>query len=457
MKQSTSAYVTLEITLGLSLLLSLSIWEYHSLQANLVGVVFLALLGVVAESQSLAIDDNKAISIAFAIDISALFMFGLASAAWVSFATAFFSIMDYGRGRKEHVFNTPIYKSLFNASNYILSILAAGYVYMRLGGTFLHQANLIGLEANFVHIVAYIPVIFLSLITYVLVNTVILAVYFLFAARHQRNIFAEWLKIFRWSVISMFCIGTLGVLLTIVYGAFGIVAVLLFFLPFLMFRYAYAGFTSVQKGYLDTIKAFSAALEAKDKYTIGHARRVEKYCGIIADEMNLSAERTKTLKYASLLHDIGKIGISEAILNKNDRLDEAERIEIQRHPVIGAQMLEEIQFLKREVKIIRAHHVFYNGQGYPSDAQAESQMLESQILCAADSFDAMTSDRAYRRALPLEVAIGELEKNSGTQFNPEVVKAFIRGLEKITATSDTPLLERLRFDTVVKNTGESQP
>jgi putative nucleotidyltransferase with HDIG domain len=152
--------------------------------------------------------------------------------------------------------------------------------------------------------------------------------------------------------------------------------------------------------------------------------------------MHLSSDRTKVLKYASLLHDIGKIGISESILNKNDRLTDAEYEEIKKHPVIGAQMLEDIQFLKREVKIIRAHHVHYDGSGYPSDAGEESKMLEAQILCVADSFDAMTSDRAYRAAMSLEEALDELQRNAGSQFAPEVVKAFVRGLERMRSKNE---------------------
>ena len=147
--------------------------------------------------------------------------------------------------------------------------------------------------------------------------------------------------------------------------------------------------------------------------------------------MKLSSDRTKVLKYASLLHDIGKIGIKESILNKPGPLNDEEYAEIKKHPVIGAQMLGDIQFLKREVKIIRAHHVHFDGRGYPEDALTESKMLEAQILCAADSFDAMTSDRAYRAGMSLEEAVDELHRFSGTQFAPEVVEAFIRGLDKL--------------------------
>ena len=431
MRKTASIYIAICIIAGLGALFVFTFLQRETLWSVVLGVLFLSVLGVVAESQSLAIDEDKAISIAFAIDISALLLFGLAPALVVSFCTAFFSIMDFGRGHKEHVFNTPLHKSLFNASNYILSIFACGLVFERLGGTYLIFSKPSGIEATFSEIASDLGPILIGLVVYVLVNTLMIMFYFYFSNGPRPGMVMEWLRIFRWSVLSMICIGTLGVFLTAVYHAFGALAVLLFYAPFMLFRYAYVGFTSIQKGYIDTIKAFSAALEAKDPYTVGHARRVGKYCDLIANEMKLSSDRTKVLKYASLLHDIGKIGIRESILNKPGPLNDEEYAEIKKHPVIGAQMLDDIQFLKREVKIIRAHHVHYDGRGYPEDALAESKMLEAQILCAADSFDAMTSDRAYRAGMSLEEAVDELHRFSGTQFAPEVVEAFVRGLDKL--------------------------
>lgn len=433
MRKPAAIYIAFCILAGLGSLVFLTVHDFEILRTIYPGVLFFSVLGVVAESQSLAIDENKAISIAFAIDICALLLFGLAGAAWVSFCTAFFSIMDFDRGRKEHVLNTPLHKSLMNASNYILSILACGWIYHALGGRFLIDVNPQGLDATFLYIVQVLPIILVGLIVYVFVNTQTIMIYFYFQSPSGMKIVREWFQIFKWSILSMILIGALGVILTGVYHALGFVAVLLFYAPFMLFRYAYVGMTSIQKGYIDTIQAFSAALEAKDTYTIGHARRVERYCEIIANELQLSHSRTKVLKYASLLHDIGKIGIPEAILNKNDRLTDEEFEEIKKHPVIGAQMLEGIQFLKREVQIIRAHHVHFDGQGYPADAIEESKQLEAQILCVADSFDAMTSDRAYRAAMSYEEAVDELLRHSGTQFSPEIVQALIRGLERLRA------------------------
>ncbi len=443
MRRALQAYIAVIILAGLGLMAGLTFVRASVLLSILSGVIFLAVLGVIAESQGIAIDNDKAISISFAINISALLLFGLAPAAWVSFATAFFAIVDAGHGKKQHFLNTPLYKMLLNASNYIISILACGFVFERLGGRYLIDLKLSGFESVLKSVVSMIPAILVGLIVYVFINTLIVIFYFAMHQPDRLNLLEDWFRIFSWSALSMICVGALGVLLTVVYEAFGFLAVLLFFGPFMLFRYAYVGFSSIQKGYIDTIKAFSAALEAKDKYTIGHARRVERYCEIIATEMGLSNSRIKVLKYASLLHDIGKIGIAESILNKESRLTAEEYEEIKKHPVIGAQMLEDIEFLQQEVKIIRAHHVHFDGSGYPQDAGDDAKLLEAQILCVADSFDAMTSDRAYRSAMSFEAAVDELHRFSGSQFNPAAVDALIRGLMKERARASAPVKQEV--------------
>ncbi|MDD4681783.1 MAG: HD-GYP domain-containing protein [Eubacteriales bacterium] len=430
MKRATQIYLFFIISAGLAILAYYTLSDIQHMIQILAGVLFMALLGAVAESQSVAIDESKAISIAVAINLSALLIYGAAGAAWVAFATAFFSVMDYGRGHKEHLFNTPIYKSLFNSSNYILSISAAAMTYNSLGGRVLFGIESGSLSNSLQLITHHAPAIVVSLLVYVTVNTLVLVALLTIESDKDRQVLHDWLGIFRWSLLSMFAIGSLGVLLTAVYHSYGVIVVLLLFAPFMLLRYVYVGFSSIKKGYIDTINAFSSALEAKDEYTNGHSQRVSRYCAWICEELNLSRDRTRSLHYASLLHDIGKIGIPESILNKRERLTEEEMMSVRRHPEIGAQMLGNIAFLQREVRMIRAHHVHYDGSGYPDNALEDSRLLETQILCVADSFDAMTSDRAYRSAMPLELAIDEMRRCSGTQFSPEVVDALIRAIRR---------------------------
>jgi putative nucleotidyltransferase with HDIG domain len=181
------------------------------------------------------------------------------------------------------------------------------------------------------------------------------------------------------------------------------------------------------KGYfIGTITALAAAVDAKDPYTFGHSSEVTDAALAIAAEMGLSAEETENLRKAAILHDIGKIGVDGAILNKPGPLDPEERAVIMRHPSIGANILGSLEFLDEVVPIVLHHHERFDGKGYPDGIAGEQIPLGARIITVADSYNAMTSDRTYRRALSREEALSELERNAGTQFDPSVVKAFMR-------------------------------
>jgi putative nucleotidyltransferase with HDIG domain len=182
--------------------------------------------------------------------------------------------------------------------------------------------------------------------------------------------------------------------------------------------------------YLNTIKALTAAIEAKDKYTMGHSQRVEEYSSYIAKEMHLPPDRMDVLRYAALLHDIGKIGITEYVLNKPDRLSEDEFDLIRQHPLIGYKILENVDFLKNAVQVILSHHERFDGKGYPNKISNDAIPLEAQIMSVADAYDAMTSDRPYRKAKTVDEAASEIENMSGTQFSPKVVEAFLKASKK---------------------------
>jgi putative nucleotidyltransferase with HDIG domain len=180
-----------------------------------------------------------------------------------------------------------------------------------------------------------------------------------------------------------------------------------------------------QKTYLNTIQALVSAIEASDSYTRGHSERVTKLSLALARKLELPQNRLKVIERAAILHDIGKIGIDLSLLNKETVLTEEDVAELQQHPTIGMKILEPIEFLHDVRLCIGQHHERYDGLGYPNNLCAEDLLLESRILAIADSFDAMTSDRPYRKALKLEVAVKELAENAGTQFDPELVPIFI--------------------------------
>ncbi|MDP6978198.1 MAG: response regulator [Myxococcota bacterium] len=183
--------------------------------------------------------------------------------------------------------------------------------------------------------------------------------------------------------------------------------------------------------YIQTIRALAEAIDAKDHYTRGHSERVAVYASRIARHMNMRKELIERVYFAGLLHDVGKIGIPDAIITKPARLNNEEYEEIKKHPEIGARILEPVEFLKHIVPCVRHHHEWFDGSdsGYPLRLAADQIPQPSRIILVADTMEAMTSDRPYRNALPLEAVVRELHKYSGSQFDPKVVEACLALLE----------------------------
>ena len=182
---------------------------------------------------------------------------------------------------------------------------------------------------------------------------------------------------------------------------------------------------SVADGYKATIRALAAAIDAKDPYTCGHSQRVTHYALQVGAALRLPREDLEMMEYAGILHDIGKIGISDAVLLKPAGLSKEEQVIIRRHPAIGADIISGVPFLAEARKLVMYHHERYDGKGYPYGLKGEEIPPCARILAIADAFDSMTTDRAYRRALPVDYALGELEKYAGTQFCPVAVNAFV--------------------------------
>ncbi|HAW60705.1 MAG TPA: hypothetical protein DCW86_04470, partial [Actinobacteria bacterium] len=189
-------------------------------------------------------------------------------------------------------------------------------------------------------------------------------------------------------------------------------------------------FTQLEELYLATVKAFVAAIEAKDPYTRGHSERVTTFSLAMAEELGLSGKDMENIRTAALLHDVGKIGIKEEILNKTTSLSREEYGVVKMHPLIATKIVEQIPLLADVIPIIAHHHERYDGNGYLDGLKGEEIPLGARILAVADAFDAMISERPYRSALSFAEAIGELRRNAGSQFDPRIADAFCEVLEK---------------------------
>lgn len=181
----------------------------------------------------------------------------------------------------------------------------------------------------------------------------------------------------------------------------------------------------LERAYLDTIGILSQTVEAKDPYTRGHSDRVSEYSVLIGKKLGLDEKTLHILKIGGLFHDIGKIGIPDSILLKESKLSDEEYSQIKNHPMIGVHMLGDAAIFTDILPIVKHHHERYDGRGYPSQLVGDDIPYVARIAAVADTFDAMTSKRSYRDSLPIDVVRAEIERCSGTQFDPNIAKVFL--------------------------------
>ncbi len=371
---------------------------------NFFVLIFFLVLSAFAEFIPVDLPVGGKISIGFPVDFVLMLVYGPATAMFVTvFGTLIEGII---RGK------TAWYKLTFDAAQYALSAGIAGIVYQYTGG-------IIGFQ-NFFKFA--FPAALCALI-YCIVNSILVAI--VICLDQGIKITTVWRINFKEILPSYLAEAPIGFLMAIVYVEVGILGILLFFLPLLLARRSFELYTKMRKMYLETIRALAAAIDAKDPYTKGHSERVTQTSIALARELNLPEREIDNLEYAALLHDIGKIGIDERILGKNDGLTSEEFKRIKEHTIMGAKIVKPVDFLKDSYKAIYHHHERYDGDGYPDGLKGEDIPISARIIAVADAYDAMGSDRPYRKKLKQDKIMKELTEQFGKQFDPEVVKALI--------------------------------
>lgn len=376
-------------------------------------LLVLALLFLVCDCAPTLTSRRSAWSPSSSATLAAVVLLGPAGAVAVGAS----SLLSVRRG-------LHISQRLFNASMYALSAYAAGEAYLALGGRvgFLVRQSFPGIIGPFA----------VAAVVHVLINHGLLwGMLWLIPhsdAGHRKgraNLHAPLL------VCSDLGYATLGLLIAALWSdKLGPFAAILVLVPLFVARWAMGQFAAQERAYAATMAALCQAVETKDFYTRGHSERVSRGSAMIAREVGMRASRVEAIRYAGMLHDVGKLGVPTTVLQKSGPLTEDEFAAIQLHPMRGLEIVREIGFLDEALAGILHHHERIDGRGYPMGLAGDEIPEFARVIAVADAFDAMTSNRSYRGARSVEEAIADLEKWSGTQFDPALVDAFVAALTR---------------------------
>lgn len=377
---------------------------------NLDVLLVLMLLFLVCESMpTLLTVEHFAVSVSFSAALAAVVLIGPEGAALVGL-TAVLSVRP----------GLPFVKRVFNGAQFAICGYAAGFVYVWLGGAIgVPEVNefddLIGPYVAATAV--FVPLNILLTLTMVRL------------ANRGRPVDLP-LRGLTQFLLSYFGYATFGLLVAGLWATIQSISAVLVLVPLFVARWAFGQYHAQQRSYDATIAALCQAVETKDYYTRGHCMRVAKAAAMIAEELGMSAERVQTMRYAGMLHDIGKLGVPTKILQKAGKLTEEEFAAIQLHPMRGYEIVREIGFLDEALAGILHHHERMDGGGYPKGLAGEDIPEAARLVSVADVFDCLTSTRSYRTAWSAEDAIAELRRCAGTQFDPRMVEALVRAVER---------------------------
>ena len=408
LNRSVKIYITLIIASGLPFI------AYSAFNMPLYMIIDVMIFGcfsALAESMPIYIVKDFAVSVAYAVDLMALFIFGPYGASLVASIGMIGRVGKQADGKVWHVFNMPYYKTLFNISQIALSIGTAGLIYKYTGGAF----------GTYVYPRYLLPALYAA-VTYYILNTAFVALLLSFLMKKPLTyVLTNEIKL---AVPDFIFLAFLGIVMSEAFVKIGYASLVLLFVPLFMIRYMFQLYMKAKESYYDTINVLIKSLEAKDAYTAGHSKSVERLSVILSRELGLSESHIGSVRIAALLHDVGKIGVKEEVLNKPGKLTDKEFSVIKDHPQKGYEILKDVPALKHACLWVKYHHEWYDGSGYPDGIKGEEIPLEAQILSLADVFDALVSDRPYRKAFTKDEAYKIIIGNEGTQFGPKVIKAF---------------------------------
>ncbi|MGC8488194.1 MAG: HD-GYP domain-containing protein, partial [Clostridia bacterium] len=347
---------------------------------------------------------NGMVSVQLPVLVAAAVILGPALAAWVGMAVPWTYRELRGEVRWPSV--------AFNRAQFALIAWMAAWLFRDLGGSVMHLTLA---SMSLPLIIAGVAAFFANMFL------VVLAFHF----RLGRPVLEIWRVHFKWMTFNFWAMVPISYLMAAVYHQGGVWPEFIFLMPLGLSRWIFSLFVVVRQFYQNTVNILMTALDAKDPYTRGHSMRVGRFAGMLAREMGLAEDMVEEVQRAAALHDVGKLGIPDAILNKPGQLTPHEMLVIQRHPLLGGAILSQIEGIGYSRDWVLHHHERWDGQGYPHSLAGEQIPLAARITAVVDAYDAMTTDRPYRQALPHQQALLEIQAAAGTQLDPQVVDAFL--------------------------------
>jgi putative nucleotidyltransferase with HDIG domain len=378
-------------------------------------LLFVALI-IIADTAQISLPRGGAsIYASSPVDLASILLFGAPAAALIeAVATLLSEVFIQRRAAVRIAFNVPLL---------ILTVGLAGVVYQSFGPRWASLES-----PRFL-----VPLLFCGLVYY-LVNTVSIST--VIGLSDGKNPFRVWKQNYMWNFFHIFAFLPVAAIIALVYLKGGMWTIALFVVPLFLARYTFQLYIEMKEAHINTVSALTSALDANDPYTHGHSYRVSCYALGIGRAMGLSSKDLEILEYSALLHDIGKIAIKKEILHKAGRLTEEEFKSLKAHPSTGADIVENLKFLKEAAVLVRYHHEQPDGKGYPEGLKGDGIPVGSRILLCADAYDAMTSDRPYRKGLSIDKVIEQYEKHKGSQFDVDVANLVIKMIKK----SEFPLI-----------------
>lgn len=378
--------------------------EVKQTRVDVSGMVVWFVLLVIAESHPVPLPRGGTITIASVLDVGAILLFGPWVAGALDLLTAIPAQLFLLRERPA--------AAVLNGGIYASTTILAGCAYLAAGGA---------LGAPRVQ--DFLPILLAGSLYYA-VNTGWVSL--LVGAHTQESPRTIWRQQFRDGLLQQALAIGFGLLFAQVRVAAGIPGVLLLTVPLFLARYALRLYADLREDLVGFVRALSTALDAVDPYTHRHSVRVAGYSVRVARHLALPESEVEMIHYAALVHDIGKIAQRPDVIRKPTPLTHAERLLMMRHPEAGANIVGQIRALRAAAEMVRTHHWRPDGRGYPSGLTEAEVPLGARIIHVCDAFDAMTSDRSYRRGLPVSRALDELAAKAGTEFDEEIVAALVQ-------------------------------